>query len=410
MSCILWKQGDSGVDTMVTSSYTARTLVDDLSLWREPSPAHLSPILSSTYLSSRSLLLPFTSPSNVTVTSQGFLYLGPYEENPHRDGVVLIAPLMANYIPHPKYPQQIFLETIETALYVTWRGMTLPTLSPRISFTFQAQLHTDGSVVLLYKQIPVGLEELRTDDHPIPVMCGVSLVTRGGEEVFDYKPEKSEIRSGVTVLVIKETPNPTTTESHGEEEELGEELSGVEEDLKMKEDERKKILVMMLSVVCCALFLLVILAGFTLKFAGRNESPLEKEDMRSGVEIAGCTNVAYPELVLTLMPVGMKGIMIAVMLAALMSDLTSIFNSASTTRSPVVYLHSGSFIIPCPSHRCRLPSSSHLLMRHFRNVLLTQPYSRRPVVLWSATIEMLTIASRSLYNTLSPYILYERVC
>eukprot|EP00116_Pleurobrachia_bachei_P014445 sb/3474707/ len=31
-------------------------------------------------------------------------------------------------------------------------------------------------------------------------------------------------------------------------------------------------------------------------------------------------------------------------------------------------------------------------------------------VLWSAAIEMLTIASRALYNTLSPYILYERVC
>eukprot|EP00116_Pleurobrachia_bachei_P001523 sb/3461785/ len=31
-------------------------------------------------------------------------------------------------------------------------------------------------------------------------------------------------------------------------------------------------------------------------------------------------------------------------------------------------------------------------------------------VLWSSAIEMLTIASRALYNTLSPYILYERVC
>ena len=32
---------------------------------------------------------------------------------------------------------------------------------------------------------------------------------------------------------------------------------------------------------------------------------------------------------MTLMPTGLRGIMIAVMLAALMSDLTSIFNSAS---------------------------------------------------------------------------------
>ncbi|KAL9966230.1 hypothetical protein ACROYT_G024275 [Oculina patagonica] len=48
-----------------------------------------------------------------------------------------------------------------------------------------------------------------------------------------------------------------------------------------------------------------------------------------GSEVA-CTNIAYPELVLKLMPTGLRGLMMAVMMAALMSDLTSIFNSAST--------------------------------------------------------------------------------
>ncbi|XP_018408517.1 PREDICTED: sodium/glucose cotransporter 4-like [Nanorana parkeri] len=44
----------------------------------------------------------------------------------------------------------------------------------------------------------------------------------------------------------------------------------------------------------------------------------------------GCANIAYPKLVITLLPVGLKGLMIAVIMAALMSSLTSIFNSAST--------------------------------------------------------------------------------
>ncbi|KAJ8408462.1 hypothetical protein AAFF_G00258760 [Aldrovandia affinis] len=44
----------------------------------------------------------------------------------------------------------------------------------------------------------------------------------------------------------------------------------------------------------------------------------------------GCSNIAYPKLVVHLMPVGMRGLMIAVMMAALMSSLTSIFNSSST--------------------------------------------------------------------------------
>ncbi|XP_076332215.1 sodium/glucose cotransporter 4-like isoform X6 [Tachypleus tridentatus] len=45
---------------------------------------------------------------------------------------------------------------------------------------------------------------------------------------------------------------------------------------------------------------------------------------------AGCTNIAYPLLVLKLMPPGARGLMLSVMLAALMSSLTSIFNSSST--------------------------------------------------------------------------------
>ncbi|ESP02204.1 hypothetical protein LOTGIDRAFT_230588 [Lottia gigantea] len=45
---------------------------------------------------------------------------------------------------------------------------------------------------------------------------------------------------------------------------------------------------------------------------------------------AGCTNIAYPLLVLKKMPDGLRGLMLAALLAALMSSLTSIFNSASS--------------------------------------------------------------------------------
>uniref|UniRef100_A0A2K6T0X5 Sodium/mannose cotransporter SLC5A10 n=1 Tax=Saimiri boliviensis boliviensis TaxID=39432 RepID=A0A2K6T0X5_SAIBB len=48
-----------------------------------------------------------------------------------------------------------------------------------------------------------------------------------------------------------------------------------------------------------------------------------------GAEV-GCSNIAYPKLVMELMPIGLRGLMIAVMLAALVSSLTSIFNSSST--------------------------------------------------------------------------------
>ena len=51
----------------------------------------------------------------------------------------------------------------------------------------------------------------------------------------------------------------------------------------------------------------------------------------------GCSNIAYPTLIMHVMPVGLKGLMLAVMLAALMSDLTSIFNSSSTLFTVDIY-------------------------------------------------------------------------
>ncbi|KAK3521371.1 hypothetical protein QTP70_003424 [Hemibagrus guttatus] len=51
----------------------------------------------------------------------------------------------------------------------------------------------------------------------------------------------------------------------------------------------------------------------------------------------GCTNIAYPKLVVDLMPDGLRGLMLSVMLASLMSSLTSIFNSSSTLFTMDIY-------------------------------------------------------------------------
>lgn len=51
----------------------------------------------------------------------------------------------------------------------------------------------------------------------------------------------------------------------------------------------------------------------------------------------GCNDVAFPLLVLRLMPNALRGLMLAVMIAALMSSLTSIFNSSSTIFTVDIY-------------------------------------------------------------------------
>ncbi|GBM55505.1 Sodium/glucose cotransporter 1, partial [Araneus ventricosus] len=79
------------------------------------------------------------------------------------------------------------------------------------------------------------------------------------------------------------------------------------------------------------LFLLV-LPGMASRILFPNEVACSNPDACEEIcgSRLGCTNIAYPKLVLTLMPAGARGLMISVMLAALMSSLTSIFNSSST--------------------------------------------------------------------------------
>ncbi|KAM6424187.1 sodium/myo-inositol cotransporter 2 isoform 1-T2 [Liasis olivaceus] len=54
---------------------------------------------------------------------------------------------------------------------------------------------------------------------------------------------------------------------------------------------------------------------------------------------SGCSDIAYPKLVIELLPLGLRGLMMSVMIAALMSSLTSIFNSASTIFTMDLWRH-----------------------------------------------------------------------
>ncbi|XP_014822439.1 PREDICTED: sodium/glucose cotransporter 1-like [Poecilia mexicana] len=64
---------------------------------------------------------------------------------------------------------------------------------------------------------------------------------------------------------------------------------------------------------------------------------IPEECMKHCGASVGCTNIAYPKLVVDLMPNGLRGLMLSVMLASLMSSLTSIFNSASTLFTMDIY-------------------------------------------------------------------------
>ncbi|MCL4135563.1 UNVERIFIED_CONTAM: hypothetical protein GTU68_016626 [Idotea baltica] len=76
---------------------------------------------------------------------------------------------------------------------------------------------------------------------------------------------------------------------------------------------------------------LIIMPGMIARVLFRNEIGCgDPDECQKFCGANSCTNYAYPKLVFSLMPNGFRGVMLAVMLSALISDLTSIFNSAST--------------------------------------------------------------------------------
>ncbi|XP_060758582.1 sodium/myo-inositol cotransporter 2 isoform X2 [Neoarius graeffei] len=79
-------------------------------------------------------------------------------------------------------------------------------------------------------------------------------------------------------------------------------------------------------------FFIMVLPGMISRILYPDEVGCADPDMCKQIcgNPVGCSDIAYAKLVMGLLPSGVRGLMMAVMMAALMSSLTSIFNSSST--------------------------------------------------------------------------------
>ncbi|KAM3863446.1 sodium/myo-inositol cotransporter 2 [Diretmus argenteus] len=79
-------------------------------------------------------------------------------------------------------------------------------------------------------------------------------------------------------------------------------------------------------------FFLILLPGMISRILYPDEVACGDPDVCTEIcgNPVGCSDIAYAKLVMELLPSGLRGLMMAVMIAALMSSLTSIFNSSST--------------------------------------------------------------------------------
>lgn len=88
-------------------------------------------------------------------------------------------------------------------------------------------------------------------------------------------------------------------------------------------------------------FFMMVLPGMISRILYPNEVGCADPDECMAIcgNSVGCSDIAYPKLVMELLPSGLRGLMMAVMLAALMSSLTSIFNSSSTIFTMDLWRH-----------------------------------------------------------------------
>uniref|UniRef100_A0AAY4BVU9 Sodium/mannose cotransporter SLC5A10 n=1 Tax=Denticeps clupeoides TaxID=299321 RepID=A0AAY4BVU9_9TELE len=110
-----------------------------------------------------------------------------------------------------------------------------------------------------------------------------------------------------------------------------------------------------------------------------------------GAEV-GCSNIAFPKLVIELMPSGLRGLMIAVMMAALMSSLTSIFNSSSTLFTMDIW----------KKHRRRASEKELLLVGRIVTVILVVISVIWIPILQSANSGQLYVYIQSVTSYLAP--------
>uniref|UniRef100_H2LY53 Sodium/mannose cotransporter SLC5A10 n=1 Tax=Oryzias latipes TaxID=8090 RepID=H2LY53_ORYLA len=110
-----------------------------------------------------------------------------------------------------------------------------------------------------------------------------------------------------------------------------------------------------------------------------------------GAEV-GCSNIAFPKLVIELMPSGLRGLMIAVMMAALMSSLTSIFNSSSTLFTMDIW----------KKHRPRASEKELLLVGRIATVILVVVSVVWIPILQSANSGQLYVYIQSVTSYLAP--------
>lgn len=134
----------------------------------------VSELLSASHRLAATVQLNFDFPfyghlvPNVTIATGGFLYTGEYVHS-WLAATQYIAPLMANF--DTRLSNESIIKYVDngTAFTVQWERVQLQDKRDGGEFTFQATLHKSGDIVFVYKHVPVNIDDVGDEHHPVKV-------------------------------------------------------------------------------------------------------------------------------------------------------------------------------------------------------------------------------------------------
>ncbi|XP_056405114.1 plexin domain-containing protein 1 [Hyla sarda] len=152
----------------------------------------------------------------ITITTGGFIFTGDVLHS-MLTATQYIAPLMANFKPSYSKESTIRYRDNGTCVVVQWNKVCLHDRENAGNFTFLAALYDDGRIVFGYKEIPLPVHNISSEQHP--VKSGLSEVVvlgpflEGSEfqkrPIYEYHQMQVDLDSIKSQTVVEFTPLPT---------------------------------------------------------------------------------------------------------------------------------------------------------------------------------------------------------
>uniref|UniRef100_U5ERP6 Putative extracellular protein tem7 n=1 Tax=Corethrella appendiculata TaxID=1370023 RepID=U5ERP6_9DIPT len=142
--------------------------------WKRLENLNISHLLSNSHRRATTVLLSFDFPfyghsiRNITIATGGFLYTGDYVHS-WLASTQYIAPLMANFDTSLSNSSYVKFKDDGNTFDVVWENVSLQDRRDVAPFTFAASLNKSGDIIFAYKNVPIDIELIQSDKHPVKV-------------------------------------------------------------------------------------------------------------------------------------------------------------------------------------------------------------------------------------------------